>query len=71
MPLRVLNPLQKERIIKSYQSLGHVVGYMGDGVNDAPSLNQADIGISVNSATDIAKEASDLILLEKKFKSGL
>jgi P-type Mg2+ transporter len=63
-----LTPLQKERIIKVYQSMGHVVGYMGDGVNDAPSLSQADIGISVNSATDIAKESSDLILLEKSLK---
>lgn len=60
-----LNPLQKERIIRLYQSLGSVVGYMGDGVNDAPSLHKADIGISVNSATDIAKEASDLIILEQ------
>src|SRR5574344_203114 len=60
-----LNPLQKERIVKLYMKNGHVVGYMGDGVNDAPSLKQADIGISVNTATDIAKEASDIILLEK------
>ena len=60
-----LNPLQKERVVKLYRQNGHVVGYMGDGVNDAPSLHQADIGISVNTATDIAKEASDIILLEK------
>lgn len=60
-----LNPFQKERIIRLYKQNNHVVGYMGDGVNDAPSLHQADIGISVNSATDIAKEASNLILLEK------
>ena len=63
-----LNPLQKERIIKLLEEMGHVVGYMGDGVNDAPSLHQADIGISVDTATDIAKEASDLILLEKSLK---
>ncbi|MDD3341334.1 MAG: magnesium-translocating P-type ATPase [Bacilli bacterium] len=60
-----LNPLQKERVVNLYRKKGHVVGYMGDGVNDAPSLHQADIGISVDSATDIAKEASDIILLEK------
>jgi Mg2+-importing ATPase len=60
-----LNPLQKERIVGLYMKNGHVVGYMGDGVNDAPSLHQADIGISVNSATDIAKETSDMILLER------
>ncbi len=60
-----LNPFQKERIIRLYKQNDHIVGYMGDGVNDAPSLHQADVGISVNSATDIAKEASNLILLEK------
>ena len=60
-----MNPLQKERIIKTLKNNGHVVGYMGDGVNDAPSLHNADVGICVNTATDIAKEASDIILLEK------
>lgn len=60
-----LNPLQKERVVDLYKRKGHVVGYMGDGVNDAPSLHKADIGISVDKATDIAKEASNLILLEK------
>ncbi len=60
-----MNPLQKERIIKILKENGHVVGYMGDGVNDAPSLSQSDIGISVDTATSIAKEASDIILLEK------
>jgi Mg2+-importing ATPase len=60
-----LNPLQKERIIRLYKESGHVVGFMGDGVNDAPALKQADIGISVNTATSIAKEASDIILLER------
>jgi Mg2+-importing ATPase len=63
-----LNPLQKERVVSLYKKNGHVVGYMGDGVNDAPSLKKADIGISVNSATDIAKEASDIILLERSLK---
>ena len=63
-----MNPLQKERIIKTLRKNGHVVGYMGDGVNDAPSLHNADVGICVNTATDIAKEASDIILLEKSLK---
>ena len=63
-----MNPLQKERIIKALRKNGHVVGYMGDGVNDAPSLHNADVGICVNTATDIAKEASDIILLEKSLK---
>ena len=60
-----LNPLQKKRIVETYQELGHVVGYMGDGINDAPPLKQADVGISVDTAVDIAKEVADIILLEK------
>lgn len=60
-----LNPLQKKRIVEAYQELGHVVGYMGDGINDAPPLKQADVGISVDTAVDIAKEVADIILLEK------
>ncbi len=60
-----LTPLHKERIVKSLRSLGHAVGFMGDGINDAPALRAADIGISVDSAADIAKESSDIILLEK------
>ncbi len=60
-----LSPLQKERIIKVLQQKGHVVGYLGDGINDAPSLKAAAIGISVNNAVDIAKESADIILLEK------
>ncbi|MCX8074923.1 MAG: magnesium-translocating P-type ATPase [Clostridia bacterium] len=60
-----LAPLQKERVVHLLRQNGHVVGYMGDGVNDAPSLRAADIGISVDTATDIAKESSDIILLEK------
>src|SRR5450631_3168705 len=59
-----LAPAHKERIIRALQSKGHVVGFMGDGINDAPALKAADIGISVNSAVDIAKESSDIILLE-------
>lgn len=60
-----LNPMQKERVVKLYKENGHVVGYMGDGVNDAPSLHASDVGICVDSATAIAKEASDIILLKK------
>ncbi len=60
-----LTPLHKERIVRSLRANGHVVGFMGDGINDAPALRAADIGISVDSAVDIAKEAADIILLEK------
>jgi Mg2+-importing ATPase len=60
-----VTPMQKARIIQALQARGHVVGFLGDGINDAPALRQADIGISVNSAVDIAKESADLILLEK------
>lgn len=63
-----LTPIQKERIVLALKKNGHVIGYMGDGVNDAPSLTEADVGISVNNATDIAKEASDILLLEKSLK---
>ncbi len=59
-----LSPSHKERIIRALQKKGHVVGFMGDGINDAPALKAADVGISVNSAVDIAKESSDIILLE-------
>ena len=60
-----LSPLHKERIVRALRAGGHVVGFMGDGINDAPALRAADIGISVDSAVDIAKEAADIILLEK------
>lgn len=60
-----LNPLQKKRIVETFQDMGHIVGYMGDGINDAPPLKQADVGISVDTAVDIAKEVADIILLEK------
>ncbi len=59
-----LAPAHKEHIIRALQSRGHVVGFMGDGINDAPALKAADVGISVDSAVDIAKESSDIILLE-------
>ncbi|NLB81446.1 MAG: HAD-IC family P-type ATPase, partial [Clostridiaceae bacterium] len=60
-----LSPSQKERVVKAFQTAGHTVGYMGDGINDALPLRQADVGISVDSAVDIAKETADIILLEK------
>ena len=60
-----MNPMQKERVVEQLKKNGHVVGYMGDGVNDSPSLSKADVGICVDTATDIAKETADIILLEK------
>jgi P-type Mg2+ transporter len=60
-----LSPAHKQRIVKALQSQGHVVGFMGDGINDAPALKAADVGISVDNAVDIAKESADVILLEK------
>jgi P-type Mg2+ transporter len=60
-----LSPAHKERVIRALRVKGHVVGFMGDGINDAPALKAADVGISVDTATDIAKESADLILLEK------
>ena len=59
-----LAPAQKEQIIHALQKKGHVVAFMGDGINDSPALRAADVGISVDSAVDIAKESSDIILLE-------
>ena len=59
-----LSPAHKERIIRALQQQGHVVGFLGDGINDAPALKAADVGISVDSAVDIAKESSDIILLK-------
>ena len=60
-----LSPAHKERVIRVLRGKGHVVGFLGDGINDAPALKAADVGISVDTATDIAKESADLILLEK------
>ena len=60
-----VDPNQKERIILALQKTGHVVGYMGDGINDAPALHAADVGITVNTAVDVAKDAADVLLLEK------
>ncbi|MGA9559885.1 MAG: magnesium-translocating P-type ATPase, partial [Pseudolabrys sp.] len=59
-----VNPSQKNRIILALKRRGHVVGYLGDGINDAPSLHTADVGISVDGAVDVAKDAADIILLE-------
>jgi len=60
-----LTPQHKERIVRALRQAGHVVGFIGDGINDAPALRAADVGISVDTAVDIAKEAADVILLEK------
>jgi P-type Mg2+ transporter len=59
-----INPQQKHRILLALKRLGHVVGFMGDGINDAPALHAADVGISVDGAADVARAAADLILLE-------
>ena len=56
--------MQKHRIIQALKQQGHVVGYIGDGINDAPSLRSADVGISVSSAVDVARDAADIILLK-------
>ncbi len=60
-----MSPLQKSRVVESLQRQGHTVGFLGDGINDAAALRRADVGISVDTATDIAKESADIILLEK------
>jgi P-type Mg2+ transporter len=60
-----MSPLQKSRVIRALQKNGHTVGYLGDGINDAAALKDADVGISVDTAVDIAKESADIILLEK------
>lgn len=63
-----VTPIQKERVIAALRQAGHTVGYMGDGINDAPALKAADVGLSVNNAVDIAKENADIILLEKSLR---
>lgn len=60
-----LTPLQKARVVKALQVNGHTVGFLGDGINDAPALRDSDVGISVDTGADIAKETADIILLEK------
>ncbi|MEM2902310.1 MAG: magnesium-translocating P-type ATPase [Candidatus Bathyarchaeia archaeon] len=63
-----VTPTQKDRVITALKNNGHVVGYLGDGVNDAPSMKTADVGISVDNAVDIAKESADIILLQKSLR---
>jgi len=60
-----LTPAHKERVVRALRARGHVVGFLGDGINDSPALKAADVGVSVDSAVDIAKESADIILLEK------
>lgn len=61
-----VSPIQKNRIVRALHARGHVVGCMGDGINDAPALRSADVGISVQNAVDVARDAADIILLEKR-----
>ncbi len=63
-----VTPAQKDRIMNALKNNGHVVGFLGDGINDAPSLKTADVGISVDNAVDVAKEAADIILLQKSLR---
>ena len=63
-----MSPLQKERVIHTLHDNNHIVGYLGDGINDAPALKASDVGISVNNGMDIAKESADIILLEKDLR---
>lgn len=63
-----VSPMQKNRIILALKQRGHVVGYLGDGINDAPSLRSADVGISVSNATDVAKDAAEIVLMERSLE---
>ncbi|HRH40481.1 MAG TPA: magnesium-translocating P-type ATPase [Pyrinomonadaceae bacterium] len=63
-----VSPMQKNRILLALKARGHVVGYLGDGINDAPSLRSSDVGISVSTATDVAKDAAEIVLLERSLK---
>src|SRR5690606_18781603 len=58
-----VEPQQKERVVRAFRKAGHAVGYMGDGINDAPALRAADVGISVDSAVDVARESADIVIL--------
>jgi Mg2+-importing ATPase len=60
-----IDPIQKERLVRALKQTGHVVGFMGDGINDAPAIHAADVGISVEGATDVAREAADFVLLQR------
>ena len=64
-----VSPGQKNRIIRALKHRSHVVGFLGDGINDAPSLHAADVGISVAGAVDVAQDAADIILLERNLPS--
>ena len=64
-----VDPNQKEKIILSLKKLGHVVGFIGDGINDATAIHASDVGISVNTAVDVAKEAADIVLLDKELET--
>ncbi|MBV2167904.1 MAG: magnesium-translocating P-type ATPase [Bdellovibrio sp.] len=66
-----VSPTQKNRIIMAFKKRGHIVGYLGDGANDAPSLHSADVGISVEGAVDVAKEAADIVLLKQDLRTLL
>jgi Mg2+-importing ATPase len=63
-----IQPLQKERVIRAFRASGRVVGYMGDGINDAPALHAADVGISVDTAVDVAKQSAAIVLLDKSLR---
>src|SRR5215471_21525158 len=63
-----VSPMQKNRIILALKSRKHAVGYLGDGINDAPSLHSSDVGISVATAVDVAKDAADVILLKRSLR---
>ena len=63
-----ITPMQKERIVRALRGNGHIVGFLGDGINDTPSLRIADVGISVDSATDVAKHTASVVLLEKDLR---
>ena len=65
-----VTPAQKNRIMNALKANGHVVGYLGDGINDTPSMKVADVSISVTNAVDIAKESAEIILLQKRFESN-
>src|SRR5262249_29212622 len=63
-----IEPVQKERIIRAFRATGRIVGYMGDGINDAPALHAADVGISVDTGVDVAKQSAAIVLLDKDLR---
>jgi len=66
-----MNPVQKERVIRAYRRAGHVTGYLGDGINDAPPLRAADVGLTVNTAVSVAKQSASIVLLDKNLEVTL